>query len=423
MLKKYAYLLLMAIFASVLFTACDEDDNPLVSDDQIVISSVSFGGNQGIFAMAGDAVQVDGSYFGNTTGSIELTSETPGGQTQALTADNWQDTQIEFTLPAALEDGAYSVKITRVNPAEDEEFHFIVGEADDAIGAITAISMSATSVKLAWPANEYEGNDNLFSNYVVEYEDATGNTVSEESNTSQPTLDGLPANTSIQFSVWAVFADGSTSDTTMKTWAGADRLPISPGEPVMLYSSSSSEFGSGLDVWDEDFEMDAVAIKIANSNRWNYGLDTKTPGEVIFGSAANLSYDYKGNTPENNGLLAYDPETGDLAAYYAGSLDEWPSGASNLSTDLSLLTYTDAVFDLSDPSNFNSDLLKTRGGMVFIGRVPNGTNGFNYVRMFIAYDSENDSWLFNDGDGKPEEDHLRVFISYQKEADVPYANQ
>lgn len=418
MLKKYAYLLLMAIFASVLFTACDEDDSPLVPDDQIVISSVSFGGNQGIFAMAGDDVQVDGSYFGNTTGDLQLYKDGVI-QDDGITAENWQDTQIEFTLPATLEDGAYSVKITRVNPAEDEEFHFIVGEADDAIGAITAISMSATSVKLAWPSNEYEGNDNLFSEYMVMYNDGTGEKTMS-SATSQVTITGLAENTAVEFSVWAVFADESVSEISTKTWAGADRLPMSSGNPVMLYSSSSTANGSGLQVWD-DLTGDAAVLKVADGLRWNFGLDTKTDGEVEFGSATKLNYTFA-TAPALDGELAVDPNTQGAAYYFASSLDNWNPADAGLNDDLSTLDYVSSELNLND---FNtSSSLKTLGGVVLIGRVPNADGGHNYLRMFIAYDVDNESWLFNDGDGSdPAEDHLRVFISYQKEADVPYANQ
>lgn len=421
MLKKYAYLLLMAIFASALFTACDDDDNPITNDDQIEITSVSFGGNEGIFATAGDEVTINGAYFGNTTGSILLSSEDEGADySDAQTATTWQDTQIKFDLPETLEAGSYSVKITRVNPAEDEEFYFIVGDGPNNVGAITAISMSATSVRLAWPMNAYEDNANLFTEYMVTYDDGTGEK-SKSSTTSQVTIDSLQPNTAVDFNVWVVYADGSVSDTITKTWAGADRLPVSAGTPAMLFSSASSDEGSGLQVWD-DIEGKLMVRKVANGKLWNYGLDTKTAGKVWFGSARSLQYNFP-ETPALNGMIMAEPGTTEnLGFFYASSLDDWDGTNIEYNTDLSTFSYLTGAVDLN---TLKSAQLTEKGGVMMIGRIPaaGSTDEYNYVRMFIDYDETNESWLFNDGNGSEEFDHLRVYISYQSDSSVPYAGK
>jgi|GEM_PF-1977206 len=400
MLRKYAYLLLMAVFASVFFTACDEDDNPIVTDDEIAITTITFGDGTNAWAMSADEVGLDGSYFGINEGAATISGGDLEGN-QALTVSTWTDTRIVFTLPTDLADGLYEISIVRNDNEDTEDFEIYVSADEPMISSLATVSISSESLLIGWPMVGIEDWD-LFEKYVVSYEHDGQTMMVDVTDDNQVIIDGLNASEAYEFTVYGMY-NGTQTNSVMRTWATADRMPESGGTPILLFKSDNATEGSGLQVWDEVVSGPSV-LTVADGARWNLGIDTKTDGEIYFGSSSQLEYNITPTYPAQ--IRTVD---GGVTVTPADSLSTFDASPNEA---LDQYSYEEAAF------NLNLIDAGDKLGVMMVVKIP-GPAGDNYARVFIPKDQTDDDWLHTDGG----DEHLRMYISYQKVAGVPYAGQ
>lgn len=408
MLKKYAYLLITAIFASVLITSCDDEDNPVIGGDEIEIETITIVDGTSIYSEAGSSVRLNGSYFGLQEGSVTISRD--GTTSESLTVTQWQDVQVEFELPTDLVDGLYELTITRNDNEDSQDFElYVANDGEPEISSLTTLSAAADAVLVGFmPLGIEEWN--AFDKYVVSYFSAGSDTMTVDipSGTNQVIVDELTEGMVYTFMVTGMFTDGETmTNTVMKDWAPAARLTPA-GVPALLFKSDNSTQGSGLDIFNPETGVHQVLLVSQGAN-WNFGIDTKTDGELYFGSADFLEYTFP-TDPTNPGEFRLN-SSNNITTLLVDGLDELDATFDNAFDTNDYIT--DAVeLNSIDFSGDNSDKM----GVVFVVRVPNG-NSYNYARIFIERDMTDGDFFHVDGN----DEHVRLYISYQKEVGVPFA--
>ncbi len=278
-----------------------------------------------------------------------------------------------------------------VGPTEDE--------TPSAPINLMATSADEATVHLMWNAPGDLDTD-LFQNYTVTYyPEGTG-------SVDAPTMDaddagapfpvtGLDEDKVYTFEVVTNYTNGESSTVVSINWAPAMRFDMIDAETIKVYSHTSS-FGSGLKLYDDTFEEPEL-MTVSDIAMWNLALDTKTSGEVNFGSASMTAY---------NGAA-----TATMSAEISSVL--YPADGLNdrfESETLDTKSFSARVEDLSAASSGQ------KAGVVMYARVPNGDT-YNYAKLFVK--SVDGSFLQGTGDDQ----YVEVTISYQANAGFPYAKK
>jgi hypothetical protein len=265
---------------------------------------------------------------------------------------------------------------------------------------LMATSANETTVHLMW--NEPgDLNADLFQNYTVTYyPQGTGSENAPEMDADAAgvafPVENLDTDKVYTFEVVTNYTNGETSTVTSIDWAPAMRFDMVSAETIKVYAHTSS-FGSGLKLYDDLF-MEPELMTVAGIADWNLALDTKTTGEVNFGSASVTTY------------------TGAATATMSAEISSvlYPADGLNdrfESESLDSQTFTQTVEDLAVVSSGQ------KAGVVMYARVPNGDD-YNYAKLFIKGNG-NGGFLQGTGDDQ----YIEVTISYQANANFPYAKK
>jgi hypothetical protein len=198
-------------------------------------------------------------------------------------------------------------------------------------------------------------------------------------------LGGAVSGTEFTFTVTAVNAIGSSTPVSI-TWATALHFTKNDNNDLIKVYGSSSDYGSGLILYDAAGEAPKIA-KIASAANWNLGLFTKD-SKIIFGSANTLGYS---GTFTNSATITdpVDVDTDDLNGLL-------------MDKNLSNLTFGSKTIDLK--TNTNSK------GIVFFAKA-----GTHYAKVIIL--KKDGSFLQDAGTNE----YVQVYVSYQSKDNVPYA--
>lgn len=277
-----------------------------------------------------------------------------------------------------------------------------VGPDVDTPGSVTALMANSTddnTVSLKWTAPS-DLNVAMFQDYTVTYYPESTDTTNAPDKTVTDLnvfINGLDQDKAYTFEVVTNYDNGKSSAVTKITWAPAMRFNQVDAETIKVYAHTS-EFGSGLTLYDDLFQEPAVAT-VANIGEWNLGLDTKTSGKVLFGSASAMSYDGANTATSSMITNALIPANGISDVYDSQGLDK--------------KTFSSQTIDL-DASTPGAD----KNGVVLYAMTGTGAAA-HYAKIFIKYNKAASSFLF--GSGKDE--YIEVTISYQKNAGFPYAKK
>ena len=184
-----------------------------------------------------------------------------------------------------------------------------------------------------------------------------------------------------------------TSSIATIQWATASQFKKNDNNADIKVYGSSSDFGSGLQLYNEDGEAPKV-WKIASQANWNLGLSTKN-NQVKFGSASALGY--------SNLTTCADAEITSLF-----NVDVDKLGDVVFEEKPATFTYSKKTIDLlNDPIAVKA----TKGVMFFVRTLDKK----HYAKILIL--KKNGSFLQGSGDDQ----YVQVYVSYQKVENVPFA--
>lgn len=254
---------------------------------------------------------------------------------------------------------------------------------------LMATSLDATSIKVKWTASTSETNT-LWAGYYITVTGDDGSSLTPVTVTADKnpyTITGLTEGTVYTITVKAKFTNGELSTAAEVKWSPASRFTQTAfSEPIMIYEYAS-DYGSGLQLYNPD-ESGPQVRKTTSKDLWDLGLDTRS-GNLLFGSATQISMGT--GTPAATEIS--DP-------LVASSLDEVYGSAA-----LSNLTFSEKTIDLSAQT----------GSFVIVVRSKGNNATYNYAKILVEKGTS--GFL----QGTSPDRYLRVYISYQKKAGVPYA--
>lgn len=267
---------------------------------------------------------------------------------------------------------------------------------------LKANSVDANTVHLMWTAPS-DLDATLFQDYtVVYYPKGTGSTNAPELTTTDAGIPfpvtALDEDKEYTFVVTTNYTDGQSSTGTSITWAPALRFEQVSASPIKVYIHTSS-FGSGLTLYEDLFEEPSVAT-VANIVDWHLGLDTKTSGEINFGSASSTTY------------------TGAVNATNSAMITKSLISANGLSDVFDSQGLDGKTFALQTVNLQGAIPEAGKSGFVLYAKTGSGATA-HYAKLFIRYNTASNSVLFGEDDDK----YIEVTISYQKNAGFPYAKK
>lgn len=267
---------------------------------------------------------------------------------------------------------------------------------------LKANSADDNTVHLMWKSPS-DLDATLFQDYTIAYyPKGTGASNAPKMTTTDAgmpfAVTALDKDKEYTFVVTTNYTDGQTSTGASITWAPAMRFELIAASPIKVYIHTSN-FGSGITLFDDLFEEPEVAT-VANIALWNLGLDTKTSGEINFGSASSTTYTGANNAGNSamvtNALISAN-----------GLSDVYDSqGLDGKSFALQTVTLNGIVPETG------------KSGFVMYAKTGTGATA-HYAKLFIKYNTAGNSVLF----GTDEDKYIEVTISYQKNAGFPYAKK
>lgn len=276
------------------------------------------------------------------------------------------------------------------------------GNGDD-VAAVTnlgAVSLSSTSVGLAWDASTTTG-----ATYKVEWMDGSTSVGSKDVSTTSTTIDALTAGKAYVFTVTAVDADDNESDAVSVTWAPAARYTDdkNAGGILRIYARSVSGKGSGIVVQNDGAYNALTAATQSDQALGMIHLIADVGSNSIRIGAPESFTDFAAVAKFRKDVQISDN-------YYTLSpaigLDGWYN-------DAPLTT----LFTTNNKGNFTiADQQTGNAGAAFVARW-GATGSERYARVFILPGS-NGKLVQTDTNGDP---FIEIQISYQSTAGVPYA--
>lgn len=275
------------------------------------------------------------------------------------------------------------------------------GDGDD-VAAVTnlgAVSLSSTSVGLAWDASTTTG-----ATYKVEWMDGSTSVGSKDVSTTSTTIDDLTAGKAYVFTVTAVDADDNESDAVSVTWAPAARYNNDADNQTLeiaLYEFESDN-GSGLILDPAQGGPSTESMSASNDDidKVQFAFFVNNDGTFAFGPShgfATSIFQAAGSTDAN--VVISDQ------AYTTTGLDDWYMNAP----------LTSLVTNKTTPFTLQQE--RTDGtGYAFVVRTGTSAANYRYARVFLK----------PGGNGKivrgtAPNRFISLAISYQNTAGVPYA--
>ena len=140
-------------------------------------------------------------------------------------------------------------------------------------------------------------------------------------------------------------------------------------------------------------------LTVATSGDWNLGLDTRTDGEIWFGSPTEIGYSWTGGTP---------PDVFVSNQFY-------PADAIEDVYDSEALDAIKHSYSLQLAELVSVDL-QGKSGLVMVVRLKEGnSSNFTYAKVFIKKSAL--GWL----QGFIPNRYIEAEVSYQRVPGVPYA--
>lgn len=279
------------------------------------------------------------------------------------------------------------------------------GDGDE-VAAVTnlgAVSLSSTSVGLAWDASTTTG-----ATYKVAWAEGTTSVGSADVSTTTTTVEGLTEGKTYVFTVTAVDADDNESDPVSVTWSPASRYNVDAANTTMeinIYEKDATR-GSGL----------ALDVASPYEGPRNISVSgTHTDAELALAQLAMYI-----NT---NGTVKIGPASGFTVAEYANVAKfDQNTIVSDEATPVSSLNnwYMNGSLSGAMTQNretpFTLDAVRTDGnGYGFVVRTGTSAANYHYARVFV----KNNGGKILQGDSPNR--FVSLVISYQNTAGVPYA--
>jgi hypothetical protein len=262
--------------------------------------------------------------------------------------------------------------------------------------ALKANSTNATTVDLIFTASTSE-SDALFDRYILTVTDGVTEVLKDTllKGQNMVSISGLDEGTIYDFSVKAKFTNGEFSSVATIKWSPATRFIKNNNDSEIFVYESASDFGSGLQLFYATDKAPRIR-KVSAGADWDLGLYT-TGGKLLFGSASKLGYTSLVGTPGVTEISKV------IEADALGNV--YDSEAMNAASN----TWSEKAIDLSTYTTANKSL-------VLYVREKNGAT-YNYAKVQIV--KVNTSFLSTVGG--PNNRYIKLFISYQTKADVPFA--
>lgn len=261
-----------------------------------------------------------------------------------------------------------------------------------------AQSANETSIKVMWDKSTDEA-DSAFAGYILKI---TGDDNTTSIDTIPATFNPVQVNQLSQGVIYtveirALFKNGNRSTATTVLWSPAFRFTKNVNDEIIKLYESSSQLGSGLDVYDAT-EKKPKTLKVASGEYWTIGLDTRN-NQVIVASPTLIDYNY----PTTPGYTEISQTYFD-----ATSLDDiYDSEALNVG---SFSPYSVPLHAITN------DI--TKNIVLIVRTKESGSNDFNYAKILIKKQAGN-TWLAGTSPNR----YVEVEVSYQQKANVPYAKK
>jgi hypothetical protein len=275
----------------------------------------------------------------------------------------------------------------------DETTNTVVPDkVPDPPSKLRATSIAKDVIRIKWDASP-SVSDSAFDGYSLTIDNGTPIIIPSTDITYTAT--GLTGGTEYTFALVAKFKNGKQSVAATVKWSPASRFTqTSNGFAIKVYETASTDFGSGLDLFDES-EQAPKNLKVDATTSWDLGLDTRS-GAKLFGSPRAINYNY--NVTPN--VTEISDDYYDDVATFDEIYDTQALSATNFSSQL---------LDLSQ-------FTPTKGALVIITRTyVNSATKPNYAKVLIKY--LNNSFFQTDGKNL----YIECQVSYQITPDIPYA--
>ncbi len=261
----------------------------------------------------------------------------------------------------------------------------------ESITNLQATTFAKDTIALKFTQSVSESNT-LFTDYTLTITPGTYAPMTVPKGTNYIKIGGLQSNIEYTFSIIANYSNDSSSAPATIKWATAYRFDknINDDTEVIKIYESASDFGSGLMLYTmQGSTAGSVAKKIANSIDWDLALHTQTAGEIRFGSAKGIGYNF---TTQPNVTEVSEP-------IVANSLNEvFDSQALNAKI------YKQQYVNLSNYTN----------NLVFYARKVVGSD-YYYAKVLVKKGTN--GFLQGSGNNR----YIELQVSYQTAKNLPYA--
>jgi hypothetical protein len=254
---------------------------------------------------------------------------------------------------------------------------------------LMATSNDSNAIYITWSPSD-SASSALFDGYQITVIKPTVMApVNVGKNDTVCNLTGLQQGLAYEIQVVAKYTNGEYSPAITTTWATAKTFTKDVyGDQIRLYATNVLDQGSGLNFYDADSKGPKV-LRTADFENWCIGFNNATAGSLKIGHPDVIGY---------NKTTSKDVEIGPMY----GADDALETNSFN---SLDTYAYSKQSFDLSTESQ----------SVVFLARVKDSDNKYNYVKVLVVY--ENGSFIHTD----QARDYIVVKLSYQTLAGLPYA--
>ncbi len=261
----------------------------------------------------------------------------------------------------------------------------------EAITGLMATTFAKDTIALKFTPSVSESNT-LFTDYTLVVTPGSYAPMTVPKGTTMIKIGGLQSNLEYTFAITANYSNDSSSAPVSIKWATAYRFDKNINddtETIKIYESAS-DFGSGLMLYTlQGTTAGSMAKKISNSADWDLAINTQTAGQIRFGTAKGIGYNYStqpGVTQISDPILA--DRLNDV--YDSQGLDS--------------KTYKEQYVNLS---NYDKNI-------VFYARKVVG-NDYYYAKVLVKKGTT--GFLQGSGNNR----YLELEVSYQTTKNLPYA--
>ena len=306
---------------------------------------------------------------------------------------------------------AISALMFTLTACEEEPGDPIDNPTPDPVTDLKGGQLNDTTLTIQW-AHSPDQAQPWFVRYKVTITNDANSTVDTLSLPKTENSCNYVLNTSARgikynFAVVAVSDSGMASTPRTFSWALSRHFERnSNGDRYRVYVKASSDFGSGIQLYNPTTQLPEGGLLSNQGARWNLGLHTSTVSnaidEIRFGSASELPNNQPANTPFPS-VTPTDP------AYITPVMEDSDNLYNMRNNDLTQgLDFGLRTIDLKGIANNHTQ------GAVFYARVGSGSS-VHYAKVIVLKNGA--GWLR----GTFPNQYIELMISYQTAAGVPYA--